>query len=339
MVYEIRRFEDLRRNFAVDIASRYFRLLAAQQSIADRSANLTSLQSLTARSQALYAAGRINYIDVQRALQSQLQAEQDLINAQAAYQRALDDYKLAIGMPVDQRLEVVSQELSVNVPNYTEDEVAKLAIRYRLDLTTAKDQVEDAQRGVAVAKNGLLPDLDITAQAQIGNNAIDPAVAINNDTSTYSAGIDLDLPIDRVAERNQYRSSLIRLERSARGYDQLRDQIAADARDSLRLIKSAQVSLDIQRKGIELAKLRLDNANERLRQGRSDNRDVVDAQNALLEAQEAFEQARASLQIQVLQFLRDTGTLRVDPGAGAIGHSLDRQSVAAENVNEPTTRQ
>ena len=339
MVYEIRGFEDFRRSFVVDIASRYFRILATQQSIADRSANLISLQSLTARSQALYAAGRINYIDVQRAFQSQLQAEQDLINAQAAYQRALDDYKLAIGMPVDERLDVVSQELAVNVPKYTENEVANLAIRYRLDLKTAQDKVEDAQRGVQVAKNNLLPDLDFTAQGQIGNNAVDPAVAVNNDTSTYSAGIDLDIPIDRVQERNRYRSSLIQLERSSRNSDQLRDQIAADARDALRLIRSAEISLEIQRKGIELAKLRLDNANERLRQGRSDNRDVVDAQNALLQAQEAYETARATLQIQVLQFLRDTGTLRVDPTAGAIGHALDRQSVAAKNVNEPTTRQ
>jgi outer membrane protein TolC len=335
MVYEIRNFEQFRRNFIVDIASRYFRLLAAQQSIADRSANLTSLQSLTARSQALYAAGRVNYIDVQRALQSQLQAEQDLINAQVSYRRSLDDFKLAIGMPTDQRLEVVAQELSVQVPRYSEADAAELAVRYRLDLRTAADQVEDAQRNVQVAKNGLLPDLDLTASGQVGNRADDPASHINNDTSTYSANIDLELPLDRVAERNTYRSSLIRLERSSRSYDELRDQIAADARDSLRLIRSAEISLDIQSKGIELAKLRLENANELLRQGKRDNRDVVDAQNDLLRAQEAYEVARASLQIQVLQFLRDTGTLRVDPAAGAIGQALDRRSVAEQNVNEP----
>ena len=335
MVYEIRRFEDFRRTFVVDIASRYFRLLASQQSIADRSANLLSLQALTARSQALYAAGRVNYIDVQRALQSQLQAEQDLINAQADYRRALDDFKLALGMPIDEPLDVVAQELAVNVPKYSENEVADLAIRYRLDLRTAQDQVEDAQRGVAVTKNGLLPDLNLTAQGQVGNHGSAPAVALNNDTSTYSAGIDLEFPLDRLAERNQYRSSLIRLERSSRGYDQLRDQIAADARESLRLIRSAQISLDIQRRNIDLAKLRLENANELLRQGKRDNRDVVDAQNALLQAQDSYEQARATLQIQVLRFLRDTGTLRVDPSAGAIGQALDRRSVV---VNEPSPR-
>jgi outer membrane protein TolC len=280
----------------------------------------------------LMAAGRVTYIDVQRALQSQLQAEQDLINAQAAYRSAVDDFKLTLGMPIDEPLEVIAQELSVNVPNFTESEVADLAIRYRLDLRTAQDQVEDAQRGVQVAKNDLLPDLNVSAQGQVGNRNTEPASQLNNDASTYSAGIDLDLPLDRLAERNAYRSSLIRLERSARSAQQMSDQIAADARQSLRLIRSAQISLDIQSKGIELAKLRLENANELLRQGKRDNRDVVDAQNALLSAQESYEVARATLQIQVLRFLRDTGTMRVDPAAGAIGAALDRRAVL---VNEP----
>ena len=37
-----------------------------------------------------------------------------------------------------------------------------------------------------------------------------------------------------------------------------------------------------------------------------------------------FEQARADLQVQVLQFLRQTGTLRVDPNAGTLGKAMDR---------------
>jgi outer membrane protein TolC len=181
----------------------------------------------------------------------------------------------------------------------------------------------------------LLPDLNIGAHGTVGNRNEDPAIQLNNDTSTYGANIDLELPLDRVAERNTYRKSLITLERSSRSYEQLKDQVAADARDAIRLIRSAEVSLEIQRKGIELAKQTLDYANERLRQGKADNRDVVDAQNSLLSAQDAFAAAESALQIQVLQFLRDTGTLRVDPGAGAIGESLDRRSVVASEAQTP----
>lgn len=326
VIYEIRDFEDFRRGFVVNIASQYFQLLADQQSISDRGQNLVTLQQLTARSQALYAAQRANFIDVQRALQEQLQAENQLVASQARYRSALDNFKLQLGMPVDQPMEIIAQELAVDIPQYEEEQVAELAQRYRLDLTTARDQVEDAQRGVAVAKNGLLPDLDLTARGSVGNNDQEAAYRINNDTAAYSASIDLDIPLDRLAERNSYRSALISLERSSRSYDQLKDEVAADAREALRLIRAAEVSLEIQSKGIELARLRLDNANELLRLGRKDNREVVDAQTALLRAQDAYEQARAQMQIQILRFLRDTGTLRVDPGAGAIGIAMDRKS-------------
>lgn len=338
IVYEVRQFEEFRRNFAVTIASQYFQLLARQQSIANRSADLVTLQQLTARTYAMYEAGRLNSIDVQRVLQDQLRAQNALVNAQADYRSALDDFKLALGMPVEQPLEVVGQELSVQIPSMDEPKVADTALKYRLDLQTAEDRVEDSQRGVQVAKNGLLPDLDVNARGTFGNNEGDAASNLNNDATGYSASIDLDLPLDRLAERNQFRRSLITLERTRRAYDALRDQVAANARQALREIRSAQISLDLANKGIELAKLRLDNAYELLRQGLRDSRDVVEAQNALLAAQEDYESAKANLQIQVLRFLRDTGTLRVDPESGAIGSSLDRKASAAQ-VNELSGRQ
>jgi hypothetical protein len=330
MVYEVRQFEEFRRDFSVNVSSSYFKLLASQQAISNRAANLQSFQRLTERTQALFDAQRVNYIDVQRALQEQLQAEQDLIVAQANYRRALDDFKLQLGMPIDQPVEVVPQELAVSIPQFQEREAAELAQQFRLDLRTSADRVEDAQRNVQVAKNGLLPDLDVAADARFGNRSGAPASRLNNDESTYSASIALDLPLDRVQERNAFRRSLIQFERANRNYDQLRDQVAADARDALRQIQSAQISLELQRRGIELARLRLENANELLRQGKKDSQDVVDAQIALLRAQDAYEQANATLQIQVLSFLRDTGTLRLDPDSGSIGAALDRRN--AESV-------
>jgi outer membrane protein TolC len=328
MVYAVREFENFRRAFAVEVASTYFQLLAQQQSITDRRQNLESRRALTQRSREMYIAGRLNYLEVQRALQEQLTAQNDLVDAEADYQQSLDNFKLLLGMQVEQPLNVVSHELDVNIPDFSTDEAANLAHAYRLDLQTAEDQIEDSRRRVNVAQNGLLPDLDLVAEGSVGTASNRPASHINNDTSVYSAGIELDIPIDRVSERNAYRRSLILLERSQRSYERLKDVVAIQARDALRSIFSARTTLDIQQRNIELARLRLDNANELLRSGRrTDTRDVVEAQNALLRAQDQFERARANLQIQVLQFLRDTGTLRVDPHSGSLGRSLDRKQL------------
>ena len=157
------------------------------------------------------------------------------------------------------------------------------------------------------------------------------SATLTTNATVYSAGVDLDLPIDRVAERNTYRSSLITLERSERAYNQLKDEVAADARDALRVVRSSEISLEIQRRGHRTRPAPTGERKRAAALGKRDNRDVVDAQQALLRAQDAYEQAKATLQIQVLTFLRSTGILRVDPeparwAAGPPNHATKRRS-------------
>jgi outer membrane protein TolC len=336
LVYEVRRFEDFRRSFAVQVATQYFRLLALQSAIANRRFNYVVLENLTEQTQALYGAGRINFLNVQRALQSQLSAENSLIDAEDAYSAALDNFKVLIGMPIEQDLEVTAVQLDVNVPDLEAD-APELALKYRLDLQTQRDRIEDAQRDVQVARNGLLPDLDLTARGSLRNEDDEPARQIENDSAQYSVALNMDWPVDRLRERNVYRRSLIGLERAQRNFVQVRDNIIADVRDAVRNIRSAQSTLQIQQRAVDLAQRRLEYSNELLVQGRAtDSRDVVEAQQSLLQAQDQFDRARAELQIQVLNFLRDTGILRVDPDAGALGMALNRDGVDPVPAPPPT---
>jgi outer membrane protein TolC len=140
--------------------------------------------------------------------------------------------------------------------------------------------------------------------------------------------------VDRLPERNVYRRALIQYERAVRALEGLQDTVTSNVLQNIRAIRSAQQDLRIQEESIELAERRLDLASELLRAGnvgggggavrRGDARDVVEAQQDLLSAQDAYEQARADLQVQVLQFLQDVGTLRVDPAAGLIGRAMRR---------------
>jgi hypothetical protein len=337
MVYRVRTFENFRRDFVISVAQQYFRLLNLQQAVLDRRLNYASFVTLTERSRALYQAGRVAFLELQRSLQELLSAEDSLISAQETYYSALDDFKLLLGMATDQALEIVPVELDVQLPRLEEAEAVELALRYRLDLQTAKDQLDDSRRQVANAKNDLLPDLNFSAQTQFGNRPNSAAGDIEAGTQTYTARLDLDLPLDRVAERNEYRRALIGVRRSQRDLEDLRDRITSDVRESLRLIRESQLTLQIQRQGIDLAQKRRENAYELLRSGKSTStRDLVEAQNSLLRARDQFETARATLQINVLRFLRNSGTLRIDPDAGAIGQAMDRLSDSpGPAVNNP----
>jgi outer membrane protein TolC len=226
-------------------------------------------------------------------------------------------------MPVEQEMDVVPQEMDVHVPDLQRLDVTDLALKYRLSLQTARDQVDDAKRKIEVAKNSLLPELDVNFNSSVGNPTESAAKNLNSSTWQYSAGVTLDLPVDRVAERNAFRSSLISFERARRNLEQQRDLAVSDVRQSVRSLQSAQSTLEIQRKAIDVARRQLDYANELLTQGQAQARDVTDALSSLLSAQTSYDRARADLQIQVLSFLRDTGTLRVDPASGALGHAID----------------
>lgn len=324
VVYQVRAFDNFRRDYVVQVATAYFQLLSAQQAVANRQGSVRSLAVLTERTQALYDAGRISFLEVQRSLQSYLSGQNQLVVTQASLQRALDNFKIILGMPVEQEIEIVGVRLDVEVPDIDSPDVLDVAIKHRLDLQTSRDRIDDARRRVKNAENGLLPDLDLTGGTSIGNRAGDDARQLDARALSYDAAVTLSLPIDRLNERNDYRAALLNYAKSQRDYVTARDTAVGDVRNAVRLIRAAQTTLDIQRNAIDLATRRLDFSNELLKQGKTDARNVVEAQDSLLIAQDAFETARASLQTQVLQFLRTTGTLRVDPTSGSIGRAMTR---------------
>jgi outer membrane protein TolC len=326
LIYSVRNFETYRRNFAIRVATAYFRLITSQQSIRNRYVRYVTTIELTNRTEALFDAGRITALEVQRAQTELLQSEDDVNDALVSYENGVDAFKLLLGMPMDQELSVNAVQVDVPTPKIDVDLASSLARQYRLDLQSARDRIEDSKRGVQNAENNLLPDLNVTLGVNGGNLSGDAAARLRGDSVEYNAGIRLDLPLDRVAERNRYRVSLINLESAKRSALQLEDTVVSQIRASIRAIRSSIVSLELQREGIEIAQQRLEFANESLLLGRtSDSRNVVEAQSSLLLAQDRFEQARADLQIAILSYLRDAGVLRLDPGSGELGLAMERQ--------------
>jgi outer membrane protein TolC len=114
--------------------------------------------------------------------------------------------------------------------------------------------------------------------------------------------------------------------------------VVSDVRESLRVITESQLTLQIQRQAVDLAQKRRENAYELLRNGKSTStRDLVEAQNSLLQARDLYDQANATLQVNVLRFLRNSGTLRIDAAAGALGHAMDRAAEVGISPDAPSS--
>ncbi len=206
-----------------------------------------------------------------------------------------------------------------NAGKYELDETEAIltALDHRLDLRVAVGRVFDAQRTVAVAADQLRADVTLLGTGSAGaRRSLDSAtlenVRLRSDEGRYSALLSIDLPFERTSERNVYRSSLVRLEQAVRDVQELEDETKLDVRNGLSRLREAREGIAIQAKSTVLAGRRVQSTNLFLEAGRAEIRDLLEAQEALVTAQNALTAALVAYRINELGLQRDLGVLEVD---------------------------
>jgi outer membrane protein TolC len=294
-LYQIRSFNLFRQDFLVGIVTDYYRVLQALDQVRNSEATYNSLKKSEERIQMLAQAGEVPNFEVDQARQSTLQVYDDYVAAKQNYEQALDDFKIRMSVSPTVQISLDQNDLGtlaaqeITEPNYSESIAIQTAVSQRLDLANAKDQVEDSRRKIIVAEDALGADLDFTASAAAGseNRKLGD---INFEDGDYSAGLALGLPLDRLSERNSFRQSLLNLQSQKRRYDLAFDNVVLDVRQSFRDLQEAAMRYQIQQNSKQLAEKRVENVNMLLLAGRKGvtTRDLLDAQSALLSAQNAL---------------------------------------------------
>jgi len=202
--------------------------------------------------------------------------------------------------------------------NAEEEDAIRLALKHRPDLQVANGEVYDAQRRVVVAANALEAGLTLEGRAGSAGrrNSLGSAASENGtarlDEGVYSGSLLLDLPLERTAERNAYRSALINVESSVRDLQQAEDVIKTDVRGAMRELLLGRESIRIQARSVAVAQKRVDSTNLFLDAGRAQIRDVLEAQDALVQAQNSLTSALINYRVAELALQRDIGLLEVN---------------------------
>lgn len=347
VLYALYNFENFKRGFAVDVASEYLSVLQRRNQVANAEENYRGLIASSRRARRLLDKGDLPPIQVDQAIQDELSARNRWVSARESYSAALDGFKLRLGLPTDALMELDTDELdklsrgsaqitagATDIEYDTEvppadapivleepsDENAgafelpperaiRIALENRLDLRVVHGRVFDAQREVVVAADRLKPELSLFGSASIGGDDSEDLDANNLD---YTALLNLDLPLERTAEAIDYRQSYLALESAVRGLQSLEDAIKLDILNRLRNLREARESLRIQALSVELAKRRVRGANLSLQAGRVEIRDLLEAQEDLLSAQNSLTAARVDYRVAELAMQRDLGVLEVD---------------------------
>lgn len=316
LVYEVRGFAHYRNSFAVDIVTAYFRLLGQRDTVRNEYNNYQNLIASRERAEAL-AFDRQPAFQADQARQDELRAKSRYVIAVDNYQRSVDSFKLQLALPLgveialdDSALEDLKKTGLVPVP-LEETEGYELAVKNRLDLVNEIDRFEDSKRKIRVAADGLRTTLNLFA-----------STSLNSDNPDYTkfdfnnwrgrAGLQLNLPLDRLNERNIFRTSLINFERQIRSLSIFLDDTRNEIRQDLRTLQQSRQNYDIQTISAELADRRVESATLLLQAGRAQIRDQLEAQSALLQARNSVTALLVDYNVARLALLLDLGLLKTE---------------------------
>ena len=318
-LYQIRSFNLYRQQFVVSIVSGYYRVLQQRDAVTNAENDYKLRVESRQRLEMEADAGRTNRFEVDQAKQSELNAMESYAQAQQSYQQRLDTFKIELALPTDANVELDQNELKalenigISQPYYKVDEAVETALIRRLDLATSMDRIDDAVRKVIVAENGLAADLNLTGGMNVGSTPPTDYSRLQFNRGTYNFGIEAALPLDRKKERNAYREALIVLTQQERQYDNDEDTVKLDVRQAYRALELAAESYTIQKNSLELAQKRVESTSLLLQAGRLTTRDLLDAQDALLQAQNNLTTALVGHAIAKLTFFQNIGVLQVRP--------------------------
>ena len=322
-LYEIRTFNRFRKTFYVSVVDDYYRILKYSRQVYNAGENMLKLKTIVQRMESLAQVGMVPQFDLKRSRQNALKASDDYSQIRQIYEEALDLYKNRLLIPQNMAIELdmndwyklekmASSEISIS-----EQQSLEAAFSARLDLANVFDQVEDAKRHVEVAADGLGMDLTLVGTAApashqrftLGADAGD----MQRTQERYELGLRANLPLDRVAERNNYKRMLIALMQTQRMHRHLSNQVEMEVRKAWRDMNQAKNRMAIQKQARDLAGKRLEDTLLLVQYGKANATDVLDPQRDYIAALDNYAAALTDFGIAKMRFLRDTEILWINP--------------------------
>ena len=237
MVYAVRDFQRFQQRFVIDIASQYYATIQTRDRLINERRNFESAVANGEQTKSMAKAGRIKEFEAAQAQQSELNAADRLTLSVSNYQAALDDYRFALGIPIDLNVEPDPAELELLVTrglvvlDLDLETALESALSNRLDLITQREQVEDRGRKLEIARRNFLPNLDVEYEIRTD------ASFSTGDEATQEMQARLNLPFDWTEKRNKYRVAQISFDREQRTLEADEDDVRRDVRDLWRRLE------------------------------------------------------------------------------------------------------
>ncbi|MFO7830715.1 MAG: TolC family protein [Desulfuromonadaceae bacterium] len=330
--YAMWQFERYRRTFAVEVATNYMQVLESNNQVRTARDNYERLMEARQRATRMAQAGRLPGIQVDQALQDELRARRSWVGARQNSRQRLDRFRILLGLPPDAAVRMDDTELerlqegisaapSGDDSTYSDQNPPRAllasALKQRRDLKVNRARLEDNERAIMVAVDALRAEATLLgsgragegrtlAQAEAEDGKFEPH------RGRYSALLSLDLPFERRAETVALRRAILAREQQLRNLAGLEDEVKYQVRNAWGQMREALETIRIQEQAVKVAKRRVASTGLFLKAGRIQMRDLLEAQDALVAADNALVAAQVEYLIAALRLKRDTGELDLD---------------------------
>ncbi|PYQ17892.1 MAG: hypothetical protein DMF79_16360 [Acidobacteria bacterium] len=291
----------------------FYGVIAQRQFVSVFRQSLKRNDNLRKASEARLKIGLASKLDVFRAEVQASQTADALVRSEADLQAALERFRFLLALSPAHAVEpeVVRPQGRLSGEDEAVEVLIQRAFENRLELRETRDQLADAKRAAALARQNLLPQIDLgVGVTRIGFGP------------TYSdayklADTRVSLFVTSVAA--------LAVDAQERLVKQKEMEIESEVRGAVRLLERIRKSAELQRQGVEIAAQQRRLAILRYQRGLANNLEVVDAERDLVLARSTLVGLFTNYSVARLDLKRAVGSLDVErefgegPGEAAPG--------------------
>lgn len=261
-------------------ATAYMNVLRDSAVASLRKSNISVLEQQLRQTRDRFDVGEVTRTDVAQAEASLALARSDFYAAQAQLKNSIANYRQIIGEEPKRLQPAPSVE---NLAPKSLDEAIRIALVEHPGVVAAVHQVDAAELAVKVAEGALLPTLSVNARVSQqydsflgspGTRQFSAAATGNLDVPLYQGG----------AEYASIRQAKEQLGRARFNADVQRDSVRASVVSSYGLLETAKASILSGQAAVRAAEIALQGVREEAQVGQRTTLDVLNAQQALLNA-------------------------------------------------------
>ena len=276
-------YQDLRDLVVLVSGNLYLRAVAEQSRIDAARAQLDTARALHELALDRKKAGVVPSVDVLRAEVEQAAREQDTITADVRFAKAKLALARAIGLPLGQPFRLADSVSYAPATEQPLEEALKIAYESRSDWKAGQARVRAAEAARRSAAGERLPSVELRADyGAIG-------ATLGGTRGTYALGAAIHVPLfdgGKASGKVLQADAALQAERAA--LEDLRARVRYDVEGATLDVKAAQQRVGVAVRAVALAREELTQAQDRFRAGVANNIDVVQAQEAVADATEAY---------------------------------------------------